>query len=47
MVPLIKKSTDVLVEKVGEKADAEESIEILMYVHDHRVASIANNFLVT
>ena len=29
MVPLIKKSTNTLVEKIGEKADTGESIEIM------------------
>lgn len=32
MVPLIKKSTDTLVEKIGEKADKGESIEIMALV---------------
>ena len=32
MVPLIKKSTDTLVEKIGEKADKGESIEIIALV---------------
>ena len=47
MLPLIKKSTDNLVEVIGEKAAAEESFEVLKCVHVYRQEFISKNLSIT
>lgn len=44
MVPLIKRSTDILVDKFGEMANAEQSVEIMKYL-SHRLLNIIFFFL--
>ena len=35
MLPLIKRSTDVLVEKMGEFAESGKAVEVFKYVYDY------------
>ena len=35
MVPLIKRSSDVLIEKMGEFAESGKAVELFKYVYDY------------